>query len=89
MFCVRFQEAQRFRLLPPVVPPSLLLGLPVSNVRFGTGFGRPLMRLMLSKVAQHHFSLSVQGFRHQVSGIGRATDLLDPELLLFLFLLQP
>ena len=60
----------------------------VSNVSFEAELGRPPMRLRLNKPHNIVLTLSIQVCRHQINGIDRATDLLDPELLVFLFLLH-
>ena len=42
------------------------------------------------QAAQHRRALPIQVFRHQISGIDPAADLLDPEIVVFfVFLLQP
>ena len=61
----------------------------VSIVSFGAELGRPFIRLMSQQFAQHHQTFPIQMFRHQVCGIDCASDLLDPELLVLLFLVQP
>ena len=61
----------------------------VSIASFGAQLGRPPMCLMFNKITQHHQTFSNQMLRHQVGGVNCATDLLDPELLVLLFLLQP
>ena len=57
----------------------------VSIVSFGAELGRPSIRLMFN--SSHNITIMM--FRHQVCGIDCAPDLLDRELLVFLFLLQP
>ena len=47
------------------------------------------MHARFSQCAQLRHALPIQVFRHHVSGIDRATDLLDRELFVFLFLVQP
>ena len=54
----------------------------VSNVSFGAELGRPPMRLRLNKPHNIVLTLSIQVCRHQISGIDRATDLLDPLVFL-------
>ena len=44
---------------------------------------------MLNKSHNITERFPIKVFGHQVGGIDCATDLLDPELLVFLFLLQP
>ena len=61
----------------------------VSTVSFGAEFGRPLMGLTFNKSTQHCQTLSIQMLRHQIGGNDCPTDLLNPELLDFLLLLQP
>ena len=56
---------------------------------FGAELGRPADVFDVQQVTQHNQTLSIQVFRHQVGGIDCATDLLEPELLVLLFLLQP
>ena len=61
----------------------------VSHVSFGAELGRPLTRLMFDSSHNITKRFPIQMFRHQVCGIDCASDLLDPGLLVLLFLLQP
>ena len=58
----------------------------VSLVSFGADFGRVLVCLTLRKCYE---TLSIQILRHQIDEIDYSTHLFDPELLIFLLLLQP
>ena len=61
----------------------------VSIVSLGAELGRPPMCFDAEQVEQHHQTFSIQMLRHQVGGLDCATDLLDLELYVLLFLLQP
>ena len=61
----------------------------VAIVSLGAELCRPSIRLMFNSSHYINKTFPTQMFRHQVCGIDCASDLLDPELLVFSFCCSP